>query len=123
MQSLLGVFILTSLSLFVLPPFVQVGVFTTRGPRKAFFIGAAVAGVPHFVSAVYFAAAYGFAALAEYPIGDIFEQSDDLSYITIGHLVGIVLGSLGGVSGVLSYGLLHGYSSSEDANSGNRKDD
>ena len=44
-QSLLGYMFMTLLALVVLPPFVQVGVFTTRGPKQAFFIGAAVAGL------------------------------------------------------------------------------
>ena len=53
-QSLLGYMFMTFLALVVLPPFVQVGVFTTRGPRQAFFIGAAVAGLPHFIATFYF---------------------------------------------------------------------
>lgn len=105
-----GLMLMTLLALFVLPPFVQVGAFTTTGFRRAFFIGAVFGGIPHFVITVYYLTAVGLTA----EFADLdgwFSTDETCSALLIYHLVGIGLASFGGLSGFVSYGLLHGFRS------------
>ena len=56
MPATLGLLLMTVLALTALPAFVQVGVFTTSGIRRSFFIGTAIGGMPHFIVNLYYTA-------------------------------------------------------------------
>ena len=109
MTNLAGVALMTFICLIVLPPFVQVGVFTTKGFRQAFFIGAAIGGMPHFAIAFYYSVSLGIQASSGFFISTWYEAEEIYIYLMIGHLIGIGMASSGGLSGCISYGILHGF--------------
>lgn len=99
----IGALILTFISLFVLPPFIWVGAINLRGTQQAFFLGAIVSGIPHFVYSAYAAITY------------VIYRSEGLSYILDPefprdycyiHLIGILLGCFGGFWGTVSHQFL-----------------
>ena len=110
MNNFAGLALMTFICLVVLPPFVQVGVFTTKGFRRAFFIGVAIGGMPHFIIGFYYSILIGLQGsfdLATFAVW--FQPQDDFRYLTIWHLIGIGMASVGGLSGCISYGILHGF--------------
>ncbi len=110
MNNLAGVALMAFICLVVLPPFVQVGVFTTKGFRRAFFIGAAIGGIPHFIVGFYYSILVGLqGSLGLDTFSNWFQPQDDVRYVMIGHLIGIGMASFGGLSGCISYGILHGF--------------
>ncbi len=111
LKNAFGLLLMTFLALVVLPPFVQVGVFTTTGFRRAFFIGAACSGIPHFLLAVFVVIDGLSGDFAR--VNGWFSNDDTSALLLIYHLVGIGLASIGGLSGFVSYGLLHGFRSSK----------
>ena len=108
LQSLFGLLLMMFLAMFVFPPFVQVGAFTTRGITQGFFIGTAIGGIPHFVLTLYLGVYGAMGGLFEFE--SLFKTNDTCAYFLVGNLVGIGLSSIGGLSGLISYGLLHGFS-------------
>ena len=93
-----GFYILTVISLIILPPFVIVGAVNNRGPRQAFFLGCLLAGTTHFICSIIF----GFLIIqAEW--SDSLDASDGVQFYQYFHLVGYCLGILGGFSGVAAY--------------------
>ena len=109
MNNLAGVMLMTFICLVVLPPFVQVGVFTTKGFRRAFFIGVAIGGMPHFVVAFYYSVLLGSQAFSGFSLTNWYDADEIYIYLMIGHLIGIGMASVGGLSGCISYGILHGF--------------
>ena len=114
MNNFAGLALMTFICMIVLPPFVQVGVFTTKGFRQAFFIGVAIGGMPHFLySFVASADYYSTSSMQDFFAGDAlsswFELDEDSQYLMLGHLIGIGMASVGGLSGCISYGILHGF--------------
>ena len=124
LQSPFGLLLMNFLALLVLPPFVQVGVITTRGLTRGFFIGTAVAGIPHFVFSlflIYYAIVAGAIELEEAFWTDLFDYEETCAYILVCHLIGITFSSIGGLSGFISYGLLHGFFTPEVTQSAEAK--
>ena len=110
MNNLAGVMLMTFICLVVLPPFVQVGVFTTKGFRRAFFIGVAIGGMPHFLIGFYYSMLIGLQGSFDLDTFSVwFQPEDDCRYMMLGHLIGIGMASTGGLSGCISYGILHGF--------------
>ena len=110
MNNLAGVMLMTFICLIVLPPFVQVGVFTTKGFRRAFFIGVAIGGMPHFLIGFYYSMLIGLQGPLDLGTFTVwFQPEDDCRYMMLGHLIGIGMASSGGLSGCISYGILHGF--------------
>lgn len=102
-----GFLVLTFVSLFVLPPFIVVGVVNTRGLRQSFFLGAMISGIPHFLITAYFGcwiailivSGEGYASLAN-------DGLVDEVGMPIVHAAGFLVGTLGGLSGMASYAFL-----------------
>ena len=69
----IGFPLLTFVALIVIPPFIIVGAFNTRGLRQSFFLGAMVAGTPHFIVSAYFAVMVAFSVISD---GDFSELTD-----------------------------------------------
>ena len=110
MNNFAGLALMTFICMIVLPPFVQVGVFTTKGFRQAFFIGVAIGGMPHFIVGFYYSMLIGLQGSLDLgTFSEWFQPEDDFRYLTIGHLIGIGMASFGGLSGCISYGILHGF--------------
>ena len=110
MNNFAGLALMTFICMIVLPPFVQVGVFTTKGFRQAFFIGVAIGGMPHFMVGFYYSMLIGLQGSLDLgTFSEWFQPEDDFRYLTIGHLIGIGMASFGGLSGCISYGILHGF--------------
>jgi hypothetical protein len=104
--NLAGLFTLFILAGFILPAFVIVGVVNTRGLRQSFFLGAMVTGIPHFVYVGYmilwlpqsFDGANDFTSMLEFVENSKFGR--------IGQFIWILMGCLGGLSGMAAYGLI-----------------
>jgi hypothetical protein len=95
----IGFPLVTFICLFVIPPFIVVGAVNTRGIRQSFFLGAMVAGVPHFIVSAYMAIMVGF-TLSGADWSDFTEMESPMRYM---HVLGLLIGALGGVSGMASF--------------------
>lgn len=97
--AVVGISVLTFVAMFVVPPFIVVGAFNTRGLRQAFFLGTMVSGTAHFVINIYVV----FLLIASLA-GDGFSSSD-LEDAGFRYLNGIMflLGAIGGLSGMAAY--------------------
>lgn len=95
----IGIPIMTFISMILIPPAMIVGAFNTRGERQAFFLGCMVAGVAHFIICIYIVIAISFdwSSLSSM-------EDEPLRYV---HLVGLLLGACGGLSGMGMYKLLN----------------
>lgn len=99
--SWIGYPLLTLIALIVVPPMILVGVVNTRGPRQAFFLGCMVAGLPHFIIALY----TGVVMVISYE--DWSWADGEVAWIMqIAHIGGYFLGMLGGLSGFGAYFVL-----------------
>ncbi len=105
----IGYPLLTLVSLAVIPPFVIVGVFNTRGAKQAFFLGCMVAGTPHFIFSVYMAVMMSF-SFSEW----VNSSGDSDAWIMqSSHLVGYMIGALGGLSGLGAFYFINSEERSE----------
>lgn len=95
----LGVATLTFVALFVVPPFVIVGVVNTRGLRQSFFLGAMVSGSAHYVLNVYFAVMIAMTVF-ENGVSTADFADDSLRYV---NACGFLLGALGGLCGMAAH--------------------
>lgn len=96
MPPLVGFFVLTFISVAVMPQLIWIGAINSRGRKQAFFIGAILSGIPHFTITSYCLFLY---AVEPSSLG----AGDELGIINIIHVAGYVVGLLGGVGGVLSH--------------------
>ena len=96
----IGVSVLTFVALFIVPPFIIVGVVNTRGLRQSFFLGVMISGTAHFVINVYIAVML----LISFADGGVnLADFDDDNWIQYLNGAGFLLGSIGGVSGMAAY--------------------
>ena len=106
----LAYLLITLIALFVLPPFLWVGLIQTRGVKQSFFIGAIVSGIPHAVITAWMLSM----VVAQGDLIDIWESNnwtedaDDYLFFNVMHLVFIFLGTMGGLVGMGSFVLLNG---------------
>jgi hypothetical protein len=100
---MIGIPLMTFLAMFVVPPFIIVGVANTRGLRQSFFLGAMVTGTPHFVIS-----AYIFVMVIVAGVGGDFSPSDfdEVGFYQYIHGAGFLAGSIGGACGMASYWFL-----------------
>ncbi len=106
----LAAIILFFLATIVFPPFVWIGVIQSRGSQQAFFIGAMVSGIPHFVFSAYFVCTILFFSGLRLDELEIVELWNGLFQSDVGmergvlyvHGIGIILGCIGGLSGMLA---------------------
>lgn len=96
----LGAFVQWIMCMFVLPPFVVVGVISSRGLRQAFFIGAMVAGLPHYLANFYIS--FNVITFHESML-TIETFSDFDNNYRLRNLTLIGLGCFGGLMGMLAY--------------------
>ncbi len=102
----IGFLSLSLISVFVIPPFLWVGVFNTVGAKRAFIIGCMVAGTPHLVLSVYFL--IGGFVFGSFSGGNYFDSltnldSSESSFIRLVHIVSYGIGLFGGLVGLGSY--------------------
>jgi len=124
MPPMWGLFVLSFISLMVLPPFLWVGVFNTRGPVQAFFLGAIITGIPHFVASLCMAMPILMgAASADFDLADLLgifstseEGGEEVIYLNITHFMGIFVGAMGGSIGMFAWWFIKS-GSKEDASS------
>lgn len=110
----IGYLILAFAAIFVIPPFVWVGIIQTRGCRRAFFLGAAVTGIPHFIFSTYYGFFLATSFLESTPLysaSDVASQSPSLldqidQYMVFTHSVPILLGCFGGLMGMIAHHVL-----------------
>ena len=98
MPSYIGWGILTAISLLFMPQLIWVGAFNTRGRKQAFFVGAILSGIPHFVVAAYLVIYLG--------ISGEWDFSADLPWINIIHPIGYLIGLVGGLGGMFAHWLI-----------------
>ncbi len=98
---IVGILILTFVAMFVVPPFVLVGVVNTRGIRQSFFLGAMVTGIPHFFITAYLLVVCVISGFDGIDLGD-FDELANNGYRYI-HGIGFLVGSIGGLCGMASY--------------------
>ncbi len=94
--------LLTFVSLVVFPPIIIVGVVNTSGYRRAFFLGAMVAGMMHYLVSFY----YGYTLVLggiQGDISDIDFEGDDVRFLVFMHPIGYLIGVIGGLSGMFAY--------------------
>ena len=90
-------------SVLVFPPIILVGCVQTRGLRQAFFLGALVAGTPHFIASVYYFVMFSIALVngglswAEMNTATPSAEEAMLRYI---HPVCYLIGLAGGLIGM-----------------------
>jgi hypothetical protein len=96
---LIGISLLTFVALFVVPPFIIVGAFNTRGLRQSFFLGAMISGTAHFVINVYLAVIL----LVSFSEGGFTSTDWGQPWIQYLNGAGFLLGSIGGLSGMTTY--------------------
>lgn len=95
----IGVPVLTFLALFVVSPFIIVGVVNTRGLRQSFFLGAMISGTAHFVICIYIALIVWVSLIDGGYVG----SDVDETWIRYLNGIGFLLGSIGGLSGMATY--------------------
>ena len=105
MPSLIGLSLHCFVSLVVLPPIIFVGVLSTKGQRRAFFAGAMVSGIPHFIWSVYFTVTMGFELLDGSGVVLLGGFGGGFN-ISLTHVIGYMIGLMGGLSGVATHRLL-----------------
>lgn len=101
----LGYLVLTCISLFVIPPFIIVGVVNTRGLRQSFFLGAMVSGIPHFIFTVYYGAMVAISLASGDLDGwdELFAADSELGGIQYVHPLCYLMGAIGGGFGMAAY--------------------
>jgi hypothetical protein len=110
----IGYLILSIFSVFVIPPFIWVGIVNTRGARQSFFIGAAITGTPHFIYSVYtgiFLATNAISTTRVFGPSGVTETTTGLmdsidSSMVYFHSIPILLGCMGGGMGMFAYWVL-----------------
>ena len=98
-----SVAVTTLVSVLVFPPIILVGCVQTRGLRQAFFLGALVAGTPHFVASVYYFAVFAISLVG----GNLIwaelsgaSPSDEEAMIRYVHPICYLIGLAGGLVGM-----------------------
>lgn len=103
MPTIVGWAILTFISTVILPPLIWIGALNLNGKAQAFFIGAILGGIPHFVVSSYFLVALAI----EFDLNTYLSSSDgELFWVNIVHLLGYVTGFSSGMGGVFAHWLL-----------------
>ena len=100
LPAIVGMAVLLFISAVVLPPFLIVGAVNTRGIRQAFFLGAMVVGTPHFIYCTYIGVVLAIQSLDG---ESLLEMVDEDTTGNVIHLVGYVIGAIGGVCGMAAY--------------------
>ena len=98
-----SVAVTTLVSVLVFPPIILVGCVQTRGLRQAFFLGALVAGAPHFIGSVYYCIVLGIsmAGAGMLPIYQVVYGGDDGTLVLrLIHPLCYLFGALGGLVGM-----------------------
>lgn len=93
---------LSFLSLIIIPPMIIVGVFNTRGARQAFFLGCMLSGIMHWVVSLYMAVMVAMSSFDGSGMSDLL-AADELGIFRSFHIIGYVIGIIGGLSGVGMY--------------------
>ena len=110
---LLSTIVFTFVSLVVLPPIVIVGVVHTRGSQQAFFLGAMVTGMPHFIMNLYWLVVVSMTLHFEQLAG----TAEELGSFGVFHLGFIILGALGGLMGMVAHATLLSAKKPDDSKS------
>jgi len=101
---IVGILLLTFVAMFVVPPFILVGVVNQRGIQQSFFLGAMITGIPHFIVTAYFFVVCVISGFDGIDLGDLDELADyGYRYV---HAIGFLIGTIGGISGMASYWFL-----------------
>ncbi|MEM7559256.1 MAG: hypothetical protein AAF394_09035, partial [Planctomycetota bacterium] len=74
----MGFLLLSCLSILVLPSVIAVGAAVTRGRQQAFFLGALVSGVTHYVISVYLGVTMGMVLMSGEGVSALTQLEDEL---------------------------------------------
>ena len=100
----------TLIAALIVPPFVVVGSVMCHGRRKAFFLGAAGAGLPHFIVSIYLVCALGMTLVMGGGLESLYEEvageTEGYWWVRCGHLMFYCVGLTGAAMGILAHRLL-----------------
>lgn len=100
MPPVIGFWILTAIAVIIAPQFIWICAFSTKGAARAFCIGVIIAGIPHFVIAVYALLYVGLTW--SFSFTDI-DSSESLLQLRVSHIAGYLVALTGGLFGVFSH--------------------